>query len=301
MKRGKKLKKKYALGIDIGGTKVAVAVVDRSGLIHYRHELPSNTRSSETLLETVLNGIGVVLEASKLSMNDFHGVGAGIPGRVDHINGIAVFQNNIPWENFPFVERLQEELGKDINILIDNDVKVAAYAEYATRQLSAEETLTYFTISTGLASTSIVNNTILRGAGFSGEIGFLPLRQGDGYISLENYAAGPAIQRALPKSISTKEVFQKASDNNKKALAIIKDRAHAIAVGLYSVICVLDPNLIVLGGSVAYYNPEFIANILDELRDLVIDEQSHILDNIVKTELGGDNGVIGAGLLAFNL
>lgn len=301
MKRGSKLEKQYALGIDIGGTKVAVAVVDRDGQILHRHELPSDTSSAEALFETVLNGIRAVLETSELAMDDFYGVGAGVPGKVDHVNGVAVFQNNIPWGNFPFVDRLKEEFGEDLKVLIDNDVKVAAYAEYATRNLSADETFTYVTISTGLAATTIVNNTILRGAGFSGEIGFLPLKDEEGYIGLENYAAGPAIQAAYPGAESTKEVFQKAGAGDEEALAIIKDRAHAMAVGIYSIVCMLDPNMIVLGGSVAYHNPEFVAEIIEQLREFVIDEQSHILKNVVRTVLGGDNGVIGAGMLAFNL
>lgn len=301
MKRGSKLEKQYALGIDIGGTKVAVAVVDRDGQILHRHELPSDTSSAEALFETVLNGIRAVLETSELAMDDFYGVGAGVPGKVDHVNGVAVFQNNIPWGNFPFVDRLKEEFGEDLKVLIDNDVKVAAYAEYAMRNLSADETFTYVTISTGLAATTIVNNTILRGAGFSGEIGFLPLKDEEGYIGLENYAAGPAIQAAYLGAESTKEVFQNAGAGDEEALAIIKDRAHAMAVGIYSIVCMLDPNMIVLGGSVAYHNPEFVAEIIEQLREFVIDEQSHILKNVVRTVLGGDNGVIGAGMLAFNL
>lgn len=295
------LEKEVALGIDIGGTKVAVAIVDRAGRIEHRHELPSNTSSADALFETVLSCIRGVLEASGLEMSDFHGVGAGVPGKVDHKNGVAIFQNNIPWANFEFASRLKTEFGETTRVLIDNDVKVAAYAEYATRELAADDTFTYLTISTGLAATTIVNHTILRGAGFSGEIGFLPLKENDGYIGLEKYAAGPAIQAALVGADSTKEVFDKANMGDEEAVAIIKERAHAMALGLYSIICVLDPNMIVLGGSVAYHNPSYVAEIIEQLSAIVMDEQNHILDNILTSVLGGDNGVIGAGMLAFNL
>lgn len=295
------MEKEYALGIDIGGTKVAVAVVDRDGKIEHRHELPSDTSSADALFETVLTCIHAVLEMSGLKITDFHGVGAGVPGKVDVENGVAIFQNNIPWKDFPFVARLQETFGANLKVTIDNDVKVAAYAEYATRNIPAQDTFTYFTISTGLAATTIVNHTILRGAGFSGEIGFLPLRDGEGYIGLEKYAAGPAIERAYSETATTKEVFEKAGAGDEEALAILKDRAHAFAYGLYNIVCILDPNMIVLGGSVAYHNPEFVVEIIEELRSFVNEEQAHILNNIVRTTLGGDNGIIGAGLLAFNL
>lgn len=295
------MEKEVALGIDIGGTKVAVAVVDRDGRIEHRQELPSDTTSADALFETVLTCIRGVLDTSGLEIGDFHGVGAGVPGKVDVENGVAVFQNNIPWQDFSFVARLQEIYGDDLKVTIDNDVKVAAYAEYATRPIPAKDTFTYVTISTGLAATSIVNNTILRGAGFSGEIGFLPLKGENGYVGLEEYAAGPAIQKAFSGAESTKEVFQKAGAGDEEALAVVNDRAHALAVGLYSIVCVLDPNSIVLGGSVAYHNPEFVAEIIEQLRSLVNEEQAHILNHITRTSLGGDNGIIGAGLLAYNL
>ncbi|WIK66211.1 ROK family protein [Globicatella sanguinis] len=295
------MNKDVALGIDIGGTKVAVAIVNRFGQIEYRHELPSDIKSSETLFQTVLSCIQKVLDESGLAITDFYGIGAGVPGKVDHNNGIAIFQNNIPWDNFPFVERIKNEFNDEIKVVIDNDVKVAAYAEYATRHLPAEATFTYLTISTGIASTTIVNNTILRGSGFSGEIGFLPLKVNNQYIDLEKFAAGPGIQAAYPGVESTKEVFNLAYDGDEKAIAIIKSRAHAMAIGIYSIVCTLDPNMIVLGGSVAYNNPRFVDAIIEELRGIVIEEQSHILNDIVRSVLGSDNGIVGAGMLAFNL
>lgn len=290
----------YALGIDIGGTKVAVAVVNQKGEYSARYERLSDITSADALFQTVLNCIENVLEQSGLSIENFRGIGVGVPGKVDIENGIALSQNNIPWKDFPIVRRLKEKFGYNVPVIVDNDVKMAAFAEYKTRHLEVDHLFSYVTISTGLATTNILNNNIIRGNGFSGEIGFLPFKKGTGYVTLEDYAAGPAIQKALKDSKTTKEVFDRAASGDQHALRVIQDRAHALALGLYSIVCILDPSSIVLGGSVAFHNPLFVEEIIKELSSFISEEQLHILGAISKTVLGGDNGVIGAGLSLFN-
>ena len=163
---------KVAVGVDIGGTKVAVALINEKGEIVSRSQRPSQTESAESLYQGVVQLIQEVLEENDLRIQDTYGIGVGLPGKVDVENGVAVFQNNIPWANFPVVERLKQTFG-DIPVRIDNDVKVAAYAEYRLLHLKSSDMFGYVTVSTGIAATNIVNNTILRGEGFSGEIGFL--------------------------------------------------------------------------------------------------------------------------------
>lgn len=289
----------YSLGVDIGGTKIAVALVDTEGNILFREERLSRTESADLLFETLVDCMNEVLSNSKTTLSELNGIGVGIPGKVDIENGIAIYQNNIPWENFPLKERLEMVFGEHLNIYIDNDVKMAAYAEYITTQKNPKDLFTYVTISTGIAATSIVNRKIIRGAGFSGEIGFIPLKNESGYISLEEFASGPGIVESIPRVKTAKEVFEKARKGDKELIKILDERAHAIALGLYSIICVLDPASIVIGGSVAYYNPEFIDEVRNKLSEYTVPEQSHILKSLKVSRLGGDNGIIGAGLRAF--
>ena len=124
---------KVAVGIDIGGTKVAVALINENGEIVSRSQSPSQTASAESLYQGVVQLVDKVLNDNDLRIQDTYGIGVGLPGKVDVENGVAIFQNNIPWANFPIVERLKETYG-DIPVKIDNDVKVAAYAEYRMQQ-----------------------------------------------------------------------------------------------------------------------------------------------------------------------
>ena len=97
------------------------------------------------------------------------GIGVGVPGKVDREKGVAVMQNNLPWRHFPLADRIREEI--PVPVVLDNDVCMAAHGEWMKRGGSVEETFVYFTISTGIACCTIHRGRILRGAGFSGEIG----------------------------------------------------------------------------------------------------------------------------------
>ena len=253
---------KQSIGVDIGGTKVAVAIINEKGEIVSRRQAPSEVESAETLFEQVVRLINEELNEHPFSIQEMQGIGIGLPGKVDVENGVAVFQNNIPWPNFPIVKRLQEVYG-NIPVKIDNDVKVAAYAEYRLQNLTEKEMFAYVTLSTGIAATNIVHNEILRGAGFSGEIGFIPVHYFGQWMSLEEACSGVGIQKKAQElykddSVTTKDVFEKWRQGDDVATDIIRQAASGIASSLHAMICLLDPHVIVFGGSVSNYNPDYI-------------------------------------------
>lgn len=291
---------KYALGVDIGGTKIAVALIDKQGNINSRVEQPTVTTSREDLFQLLIQCIEEVFEKSGLDAQTIEGIGIGVPGKVDVDQGIAVFQNNIPWENFPLTQRIKEVYGEHLLVKIDNDVKMAAYSEYKHLNLKADDLFTYITISTGVAATSIENKQILRGSGFSGEIGFLPIKVGNQLYALEKIASGPGVEKRGKETLNdldltTKDIFKLYEEGHEEATKIVKEAAEHHAYALYTMICVLDPKTFVLGGSVAYNNPKFVEEIRQALTKIVIPEQAHILDEIHISEYGSDNGIVGAG------
>lgn len=292
---------KQAIGIDIGGTKVAIALINESGEIHHRYEMKSNVTSAEALFQSIVKGVQLVLERAGIAIDAVEGIGVGVPGKVDVDNGVAVYQNNIPWTDFPVVKRLQEAFGIE-RVKIDNDVKVAAYAEYRLANISPKDMFGYITISTGIACTNIVNDQILRGSGFSGEIGFLPVPSSVGLRPLEEVAAGPGIQayaRSLYQddTLVTKDVFDRYLQGEPKAIEAINQSAMGVAVGIFSMICLVDPKAIVLGGSVALKNPFYVERIKSILGEMVHPEQKHVLEQFKVSQLGSDNGIVGAGML----
>ena len=292
---------KQSIGVDIGGTKVAVAIINEKGEIVSCRQAPSEVKSAETLFEQVVRLINEELNEHPFSIEEMEGIGMGLPGKVDVENGVAVFQNNIPWPNFPIVQKLQEVYGS-IPIKIDNDVKVAAYAEYRLQNLTEKEMFAYVTLSTGIAATNIVHNEILRGAGFSGEIGFIPVHYFGQWMSLEEACSGVGIQKKAQElyhdtSITTKDVFERWRQGDTVATDIIRQAASGIASSLHAMICLLDPHVIVFGGSVSNYNPDYIELVKEILGTQLHAEQKHVLERMFTSTIKGDNGIIGAGLL----
>lgn len=300
----------YALALDIGGTKIAGALVDRGGRCAFRTELKSIPQDREAMFGQVVACIHQVLAHANIQAHNLAGMGVGVPGKVDIEKGIAVYQNNLPWNNFPVARRLQEIFS--VPVVMDNDVCMAAYGEWAMAGKSTTETFVYLTVSTGIACSMIHQGSFLRGAGFAGELGLVKMQTGAGLDgSLEALASGPAIERRMQAKlnrqrrqtdavpVTTQEVIRAYRQGHPLATQVVREAVSCLARGLHTVISLLDPHQIVLGGGVMQSNPELLTELKQELRPLLIPEQQPALDRIRITALQGDAGLIGAGLRVF--
>ena len=97
---------KMAIGIDIGGTKIAAGIISESGELLHRTEVKSDPSDRENMFKQVVTAVDQVLVGT--SFSEIEGIGVGVPGKVDRENGIAVFQNNLPWQQFPIAARFQK-------------------------------------------------------------------------------------------------------------------------------------------------------------------------------------------------
>lgn len=297
--------KNWALGIDIGGTKVAVGLIDIHGKIKDRHELPSKTESSEEMYDSVVRAVNILQEKTAFDWKEIAGIGMGIPGKVDREKGIAVFQNNIPWHNFPVVNRIKETFPVE-KIVIDNDVCMAAFSEYKQANLKQNTLFSYITISTGIASSMIDNGSFIRGAGFAGELGQMPVTSpytGE-KITLEQAVSGPAIGKVGQKLytdelISTRDVFERYQAEDSIAIEIIEKAAQTLAEGIYLIVTLLDPHYLTVGGSVITNNPFFVVLVKKYMDVWLLPDQRHILENIVISKYSNLSGLVGAGLRVF--
>lgn len=293
----------YAIGIDIGGTTIASGIVNQYGDIIQREIINSDPTDREKMFERVVTCVERLLTHSSIPVDQIDGIGIGVPGKVDRQNGIAVFQNNLPWTNFPIAEKIREKFHVD-NVVIDNDVYMAAFAEWSKLGLTDDELFVYLTISTGISCSVIRGGEFIRGAGFAGELGLVPVvapNEDEPIERLEKIAAGPAIEKYAKEKfqdaqITAADVFKKLSDSDLVAEQLIDDTVSSLTHGLYMVTSLLDPHKIVLGGSVATHNPVLLSRMKEKLATHVIDEQKHILDNIETSTLGNEQGIIGAGL-----
>jgi glucokinase len=285
----------YILGVDIGGTKIATAILNDEGSILSRSEIPSDTTNQEAMFKQVTKAIRLVVNDMNLSIEDLDGIGIGVPGKVNQEEGIAVLQNNLPWKNFPIVSRLREIFPVD-NILVDNDVHMATLAEWNLYGAYSTETFVYCTISTGVSSAIIHKGEFIRGMGFAGEIGFLPVETSKGNTRLEHVASGPGIERLTNHRLTSRKVFENYLAQDEEAHKIIHEIVNSLARASYAIGCILDPGKIVFGGGVINQNPFLLELIKNRMEEYCIPEQREMIHRMYTSKSKGDAGVLGAGL-----
>lgn len=297
----------YSLGIDIGGTKIASGLIDENGRCIFRAEVPSIKTDREVMFDQVILCIEQLLQRSQVSVEALTGIGLGVAGKVDIENGIAIYQNNLPWENFPLVDRIKERFSVE-NVVMDNDVYMATFAEWKTCGGIIGETFVYLTISTGISCCTIHNGDFIRGTGFAGEVGFLPVDEKG--QRLEEAASGPGIERLANAHFSAvdengvqhtaKQVLEGFKSGDPESIKIMAKPLDVLAKLIYAIACLLDPDKIILGGGVMNHNPELLVPIKKSLKRYLVPEQAAFLNRMQFSQLKGDAGLIGAGMKAFS-
>jgi len=258
----------HILAADIGGTKLAVALFREDGVMVSSTVKSSETEDEELLFQLFVDACDELCAEAGLERTAVKGVSIGLPGIVDVDKGVAVFQNNLPWRDFPIKERLSG-IYSEADIIVDNDVYMAAWGEYKQRGF-AEESLVYITLSTGISCCSIIEGQFVRGAGMAGEIGFGIVD--DRMSSLETQVSGPAMEAKgktafADPAMSLHEIMDLYYANDDQAVFILNEAVRALAREVHHTLLLLDPHAIVLGGGVFNNHPRLVEAVKKELAD----------------------------------
>ncbi len=317
------ISKKYKIGVDVGGTNVKIALVDKTGSIVYSDTVPTRAEMGyEYTISNIITAIRNVMKESKITKDSIEGIGFGFPGQIDCDNGIVRLAPNIPgWVNIPIADIISKEFS--IPVKVDNDVRCAALAELNYGAGKGAKNLVCITVGTGIGSGLIVNGKLVRGASnAAGEIGHIKLQMENGplcgcgdYGCLEAFASGPAIvamaeeyikggkstkYRELAKTeITPYVVAEAAKQGDVVAKKIFEIMGNYIGIGLASVVNLLNPEKIVIGGGVADAGDLLFNPIKETLKKRTMPIQGSAV-KVVHAELGNTAGVIGASLLIEN-
>ncbi|MFJ7936670.1 ROK family protein [Sporosarcina sp. NPDC096371] len=256
----------YILAADVGGTKLATALFQSDGTVMKATEIPSEKTDGEKLFQSLIHSFQRLCEEADVNLSEISGVSVGIPGIVDVGNGIAIFQNNLPWREFPLVERLANVFPAS-QIVIDNDVYMAAWGEYAIRGF-VKESFAYVTLSTGISCCSIHQGAFLRGAGMAGEIGFSLTDTVD--TTLESLVSGPALEAKGRQvvgnpTLTLKSMMEDYYAGNEQIVAIVNEAVTSLAKEVYHILILSDPHCIVLGGGVFNHHPALVEAVRKEV------------------------------------
>lgn len=218
------------LGVDIGGSKTLVAVLDDSGTIveHIKFLTPDNY---DLFIKELENTVG------SLTTKDFAACGVGVPGKIDRERGIGLTFGNLPWKNAPIQADL--EIIAHCPTVIDNDANLGGLSE--AMLLPEYDRVLYVTISTGIGTGFIEKRTIDAGLADS-EGGDMMLEHHGKMVKWEDFASGKAIVKRFHKKAA--EITDEAT---------WKIISHDLAAGFIQLIAIAQPDVIVLGGSVGTY------------------------------------------------
>ncbi|MGH2316468.1 ROK family protein [Planococcus sp. SE5232] len=299
----------YAIGVDIGGTKVAVAAVDEQGTIICQSVIPTNLQiPPEAMIVEIQQEIRRIIEKSGVLMAQLMGIGIGAPGPLDSRNGLISCPPNLQtWVDIP----IRELIGRSfpVPILLENDANAAALAEKWIGAATENENFIYITVSTGIGAGIIAEGQLLKGLkGNAGDIGHTVIDPSYGKCAcgqsgcLESIASGTAIAKRaseiLGEKVTAKEVFHLYQEGNSQIIEYMQEVFKVLGVTAVNMINTFDPEKLVIGGGVS----EFGEPMFDSIRQYV---QRYALNptgrktEVVAAKLGQQAGVIGAAALCF--
>jgi glucokinase len=288
------------LGVDLGGTKIAIAAVQEGRIIEKTTISTPKDGYASVFAAIVEEGTALLAKVGPVA-----GIGVGVPGPIDFKKGEVVFAPNIPgFEHAPVRAALSAGFGREIEL--ENDANAAALAEHLYGAGFGAESSVFITVSTGVGGGIVLNDRIWRGAnGIAGELGHassLPggVIAGSGFDGvLEAMASGTAIARdasyAYSRPVTTAEAFALAQAGDRKAVKIIDQAARYLGIAIADIQKILDPELFVIGGGVSDVGDFY----LDKVRAAAAEYGlGFAIPDIRKAQLGHEAGVIGAALAA---
>ena len=302
------------LGVDVGGTKVAVAAVDGVTAAD-KAEHATVTTSTDALLDGVEHVIREVIRKA----GEPEGIGVGVPSQIDFATGTVETSVNIPLSGVP----LREELARrfDLPVFVDNDANCAALAE---AHMVGERDLVMLTLGTGVGGGVVIDGMTFRGAhGLGAELGHITVNP-DGPPCpgncpnrgcLEAYCSGQALERDATElardkadsglgsrldadgNLSTHELVAAAEARDPDALLIFQNFARMLGIGIANYVNIFEPSRLAIGGGLSRASHLFFDRAVQEAGARALPALWKRV-HVAPAEGGADAGMIGAGVLA---
>ncbi len=292
------------IGVDLGGTKIAAGIVNRTGTIESRVEVPTPKGSDAEVVAGIEEAVARLLDDGVAA------IGLGVPSTVDQQTGRAVSSVNIPLHDVPLRDLVGRRFGLPCGI--DNDANAAAIAEWQVGAGRGTRYMVMLTLGTGVGGGLILDGRPYRGSvGAAAELGHIVIEhdgrpcQGTctGHGHIEAYAtglaAGAAAEAAFGPGSDTHTLIERASGGDERALEILREIGRRLGSVLGSLVNIFNPEAIVIGGGWGEAADGFL---LEPAREVMLREAlspGRELVRVVPAQLGPDAGLVGAGFVAF--
>jgi len=311
----------WAVGVDLGGTKVEVARVDSAGRLHQRLRRPTNVKEGPKAVEREI--VNLANELQKLAGSPPIGVGIGLAGQIDPREGVVIFAPNLHWHNVPFQSDLKQAL--KLPIVITNDVRAVAWGEWLHGAGKGCDDLVCLFVGTGIGGGVVSGGRMLTGcSNTAGELGHITIDINGPPCTcgqrgcLEALAGGWAIEKVAqeavaldppagalltklaggtPDGITAKTVAEGARKGDLLSLRLFERTTQALIAGCVSIVNAFNPCRLILGGGVIEGLPELVEQIDQGVRRRALSAATKSLQ-VLPAKLGNNAGVVGAATLA---
>ncbi len=295
-------KRQFAIGIDFGATQVKLGAVDKKGNILTKKVIktPRNIPPGEF--------IGAAKRETQLLLKNLGrsnclGIGMGVPGLVDFRRGVVLYLVNVRgWENVPLARDLKQAVR--LPVYVDNDVNAMTLGELVFGAGRGCRDLICLTLGTGVGGGIVINGNLYRGATHSaGEMGHVVIEENGkecacgGKGCVEAYIGNQRIvEMGHGRFVSPREISDAARKGYPSAVAIWKEVGTHLGVALSSVINLLNPEKIIIGGGVANAGALLFNEVRKTVKERAMKGPADFV-RIVKAQLGEDAGIVGAAVL----
>jgi glucokinase len=276
------------VGVDVGGSKIAVLVVDREEVVLGRQLTQTIAVDSTHAAGEIVAVVNAALLSAGARTDDVAAIGIGVPGRVDPATGTVTLAVNLGWSDLPLGPLLEARLGRPC--VVENDVRAAALGLHRRRILGAIDDLAYLAVGTGVSAGVILDGRLHRGArGLAGEIGHVIVEPDGARCAcgqrgcLETLVSGSAIARlareaieagrptaltsasATPDAPTAVDVYLAATRGDPLATEIADAVGRRLAWAVHLLVMTYDVERVVLGGGVSHAGEAFVQPIRREL------------------------------------
>ena len=312
----------YRIGVDLGGTNIAVGVVSEELKIVGRGKVKTKCpRPAAEIFDDIAVAVDMAIKDAGISMDEVSSIGVGTPGSVNKDNGYIEFANNLDFNQVPAKKMLEERLGK--TVFLDNDANCAALGEAIAGVGKGVGNFVAVTLGTGVGSGIIVNGKIVGGVNYAGgEMGHTVIMINGKQCNCgrkgcwEQYASATALiaqtKEAMLKNIESKmwQITNGSIDNvsgrtafdamrlgDEAAKEVCDNYIYYVSVGIINIINTFQPEFVCIGGGISHEGD----TILNPIKKHIDNERYSIhaskQTKIVAAELGNDAGIFGAALL----
>lgn len=317
----------YYIGVDLGGTNIAVGIVDEQFKIVKKGSVPTNADREPTLIIKDMAELCTnLISEMGLTTADIASAGIATPGTANSSTGIVEYANNLPFRNFPLAKTLSEFTGIE-KVYIENDANAAAKAEAMAGVAKGAKYSVMITLGTGLGGGIVLDGQVYSGFNFAGaELGHVVIEHEGRQCSCgrkgcwEAYSSATGLvnitkdkliacraegrETMMEKMIggdldhiSGKTAFAAMKQGDAAGAEVVEEYISYLSCGIVNIINIFQPNILSIGGGVCHEGDYLLKPLLEKVKGETYTREGTPQTQIKIAELGNDAGIIGAAVL----